>query len=280
MNHVSVILLIGPHVLIISGSKKQHLYAIIFFANSWQLLVSLNYLLFNALLTSFCVEAEWQSYAIKKKALRTTFPEGQQRSTYFLSLPARYALPMQALFTLLHWTLSQGVFVTVIESYTWDGQLFSGVPFLMISAPPCVTCKSPPYLIQIHLLKPMVAVLLGMFMSTLFLFLAFRKHPGYMPTGATCSVVLSAACHQPLADINAATEPVQWGVIPFEDSPPQIQEGNPPKGTSTAMGVVDIEVASSWSIGWLFNDPFFEVDGHCCFTTRTVGLPLIGRKYI
>jgi hypothetical protein len=141
VNHVSASLCDNNQSLIILDSKKLHLYAIIFFANGWQLLLSINYVLFNALLTTFCVEAEWQSYATKKKALRTTFPEGQQRSTYFLSLPARYGLPMQGLFTLIHWTLSQGVFVTVVESYFYDGRLVSGVPFLMISGPPCVTCK-------------------------------------------------------------------------------------------------------------------------------------------
>jgi hypothetical protein len=135
-----------------------------------------------------------------------------------------------------------------------------------------------------HPLTDLTALLLGILAITLFLLVAFREHPGYMPTGATCSLVLSAACHQPLADVNASTEPVQWGVVPFEDAPLQIQllRGKPPEHTSTTTTttVVSAETASLCSIGWLFDDPFVEVDGHCCFSTHTVMLPLSGRTYI
>jgi hypothetical protein len=37
--------------------------SIVFFANMWQLLLSLLNMSLNALLACFCVEAEWQSYA-------------------------------------------------------------------------------------------------------------------------------------------------------------------------------------------------------------------------
>jgi len=87
----------------------------------WQLLLSLLYMSLNALLTCFRVEAEWQSYAVKRKPLRVSSPLKGQRSTYFLSLPLRYALPLMATFTTLHWMLSQSIFLTVLAVYDQRG---------------------------------------------------------------------------------------------------------------------------------------------------------------
>lgn len=87
----------------------------------WQLFLSLLYMSINALLTCFCVENEWQSYALKRKTLRVSSPQGEQRSTYFLSLPWRYGLPLSAASVLLHWTLSQSMFLTALATYKPEG---------------------------------------------------------------------------------------------------------------------------------------------------------------
>jgi hypothetical protein len=42
--------------------------------------------------------------------------------------------------------------------------------------------------------------------------LGLKKHPGYMPIGATCSAVLSAACHGPYND-KTSVKPLRWGVV-------------------------------------------------------------------
>lgn len=52
---------------------------IVFFANTWQLLLSLYYITANALLNCLVVEDEWQNYALKKKPLWVSSPIGLQR---------------------------------------------------------------------------------------------------------------------------------------------------------------------------------------------------------
>lgn len=80
-------------------------------ANSWQLEISILYLLYNTLLTRLCIAVEWSHYGSERKPLRVSCPKGMQRSTYFLSLPFRYSVPLSAYLLLLHWLVSQSVFL-------------------------------------------------------------------------------------------------------------------------------------------------------------------------
>lgn len=101
--------------------------------------------------------------------------------------------------------------------------------------------------------------------------------------GATCSVVISAACHQPLPDDRDAYRfPVQWGAT----SHPYVVHS--PTGTSTPNtgGTSEVESDDNTSIGdgVRTTDPTNGgevegkssnsgravrtiVPGHCCFTT-------------
>ncbi|KAF2824800.1 hypothetical protein CC86DRAFT_295957 [Ophiobolus disseminans] len=203
---------------------KKGFFSIVFFANMWQLLVSLLYINTNALLTCFCVESEWQSFSRKPKSLRVTSPTGQQRSTYFLSLPWRYSLPLMGIFTTLHWTLSQAIFLTVVttykpESYHHD-MIFLGT--------------SPRALI--------LTVSIGLFIMLGFVAMCFRTSDGILPRGGSCSAVISAACHRPSGDGDAAQKPVQWG-------------------EASVYGAETRNV------------------GHCCFTSYEVIPPRSNRKY-
>lgn len=44
-----------------------------------------------------------------------------------------------------------------------------------------------------------------------------RRYATGMPLSATCSGAISAACHPPADDVDAAVQPVQWGVVSIED---------------------------------------------------------------
>lgn len=104
-----------------------------------------------------------------------------------------------------------------------------------------------------------------------------------MPMGATYSVVISAACHQPLPDDRDAYKfPVQWGAI----SHPDVIHS--PTGTSTLnigdTGEVESNNSTSTGDDVCTTDPTNGgevegkssnsgravrpiVPGHCCFTT-------------
>ena len=47
--------------------------------------------------------------------------------------------------------------------------------------------------------------------------MGLRKYPAGMPLAATCSGAISAACHPPAGDDDAAFLPVKWGVVSTKD---------------------------------------------------------------
>jgi len=83
----------------------------VIWANIWQVIVSFLYFVGNALFTCMHVAEEWNGYATERKTLRVSHPEGIQRSSYFISLPFKYGIPMMILITTLHWLISQSVFL-------------------------------------------------------------------------------------------------------------------------------------------------------------------------
>jgi hypothetical protein len=58
---------------------------------------------------------EFRRFSSHRKALRTTDPKGQQRSTYRLSFPWTYALPLALCSSVLHWLVSQSLFISRTE---------------------------------------------------------------------------------------------------------------------------------------------------------------------
>jgi hypothetical protein len=65
---------------------------LVLISNSPQLLLSILYLNYNGLFSCMLAADEWSRFRQTRKSLRVTSPSGQQRSTYFLSLPYKYAI--------------------------------------------------------------------------------------------------------------------------------------------------------------------------------------------
>lgn len=108
----------GPLTMSVTTRSKQ-LWANIIVANSLQLIVSFLYLFYNNILTRQLVADEWTRYLRPdgKKTLRVSSPIGMQRSSYFLSLPWKYAAPLMGFFILLHWLISQGIFLIQTSTF-------------------------------------------------------------------------------------------------------------------------------------------------------------------
>lgn len=83
----------------------------------WQFLVSLLYIAYNALLTCMLVGDEWSRYATQRKTLRVTHPRGIQRSSYFISMPFKYGIPLMICNTILHVLISQSIFIISVTTY-------------------------------------------------------------------------------------------------------------------------------------------------------------------
>ncbi len=200
-------------------------------ANIWQVLVSLCYIAQNVLLSCQLVADEWTGFARERKTLRVSHPVGIQRSTYFVSIPLRYGLPIMALFSLEHWLLSQTTFV--IRVITFD---FTVTPFTTLNGWTTASYS-------------LIPATFAMVLPALFLILqsanAFsRKYPATsaMPLVSTCSLGISANCHRPEGDAEAHLLPVQWGVI--EKSPDGVQ-----KCSFTTLRTVKPPVSGEWVLG-------------------------------
>jgi hypothetical protein len=93
----------------------------ILFANSFQVLVSFLYLFYNNILTRQVAADEFLRFLdgdTDRKALRVSSPKNsEQRSSYFLSLPWKYAIPQMIAFMLLHWLVSQSIFIVLTSAW-------------------------------------------------------------------------------------------------------------------------------------------------------------------
>ncbi|KAF7510338.1 hypothetical protein GJ744_006834 [Endocarpon pusillum] len=165
-------------------------------ANIPQPILSSLYLLFNGVLTSMLLADEWSGYAHKRKPLRVSDPKPGQRSTYFLQLPYRYAVPFLILFAILHWSVSQSIFLAQIASYSKSGEL--------INPAAVSTCGYSPVAIALTLM-------LGTCLALSMVLLSARRYKRGIPLAGSCSAAISAACHG--GEGVDTTAPLQWGVI-------------------------------------------------------------------
>jgi hypothetical protein len=174
-------------------------------ANSFQVLVSFLYLFYNNILTHQIIADELISFLREKKALRVSFPRNSlQRSSYFLSLPWRYALPLMIAFITLHWLVSQSVFTVQTTAYGpgHDGQ---PIPFTNASR----LGYSP--------LGILFTTLLGVVLILALIANSCRRYkyvvPAHFLQMATNSNAISALCSSANEDKEAHLYPVKLGIV-------------------------------------------------------------------
>lgn len=168
-------------------------------SNIPQLAVSFLYYCLNDHLTRCFIAADYNSFAVSRAPLRVSFPQGEQRSTFYLTIPYGYAIPLLGSFTLIHWFISEGLFYVQVMPYDLDA---NPVPSKLL-----ITCGVSTIPLIIGLL----------FAVAIFLIIACICYRSFqdckMPLALGMSVVVSAACHPPCDDLNPAYKPVRWGVV-------------------------------------------------------------------
>lgn len=178
--------------------KAGHLFlvAAVLIANLPQTILSFLYLLLNRLCTNMLLAREWGSYSsattTTPKPLRVSEPRGNyQRSTYFLQVPYRYGIPLILMSAILHWGVSQSLFLAVIITDRADFTISCGY--------------SPP------------AIIFTLIVGTLLLFFAigfgFRKLEEDIPLASSSSAAIAATCHGGKDDDSKL--PLQWGAVDF-----------------------------------------------------------------
>ncbi|KAF2399477.1 hypothetical protein EJ06DRAFT_538344 [Trichodelitschia bisporula] len=177
-------------------------------ANTPQLLLSFLYLTCNGLVTTLCLAQEWSRYALGRKGLRVSAgPEGHQRSTYFLQLPYRFGLPLMAASGILHWLISQSLFLVSIEYWrSGDGGLITDRKLSLI------TCGYSP-------VAMLATLIVSIFIAAAIIVLGRRRLASGMPVAGSCSAAIAAACQpEPEGQGDAVWSKIRWGALPSEGS--------------------------------------------------------------
>lgn len=234
------------------GASGTGLILDVIVANSFQLALSTTYFLYNSLYTAQCAALEWATFVKgEPKSLRVTCPMGQQRSTYYLHLPYRYGIPLTVFSVLMHFLISQSIFLARLTYTTWQGELatggFSDVGF-------------SPRAILTTCLVGFVLILTQIFHS-------LRPLGNRIPVHGNQSAVISAMCHPPFdVDSGLATQ------SPTRSNKDTVATGMITWGV-TRQPVEHVTKDQSGD-ATVQNEP-----GHCTFSLDTVELPVHGKEY-
>ena len=180
-------------------------------ANTPQLILSMLYFSYNSIFTCEMVGREWNNFGRHRQPLRVTWPRGEQKSTYWLSLPYQYGLPLMGVATLLHWLISRAFFLVNIQfinplqaANINTGYFRNGdQQFLSTSI---TQCGWSPIAVIISILLASLVFIVG-------LLFGFRRYHAGPPLVGSCSAAIAAACHcEPDEDKDIVLEPLMWGV--------------------------------------------------------------------
>lgn len=211
----------------------------ILLANAMQLIVSFVYIFYNNVFTCMLLGHEYNQFAVKRKPLRVSRPKGQQRSTYFLSLPYRYSIPLMTSIGALHWLIARSIFLVSIMEYDNTGKEKDS------SSNTCGYSS----------MSIVFALIVGGIMIVALVVNGCRRLDPGMPVASSCSVAISAACHLPIGQEDAALRPIMYGVV--ED---------------TEQGIGTEYFGHS-----IIED---QGHGHPCFSSADVTPLLAGRTYV
>ncbi|KAI2473651.1 hypothetical protein F4781DRAFT_440988 [Annulohypoxylon bovei var. microspora] len=206
---------LSPYTYLVVGLPREDpkgLILNVLLANIPQLIVSILYIFYNTMLSTFLVQREFsRMYRKQRKPLRVSEPVGIQRSSYFISLPLRYGIPLYTTSALIHWLISQSLFLARITAICADGDAEACPGGKADLANSFSTCGYSPIAIVATLIVAGVILVAITAMG-------FRKYDGTMRMVSTNSMAISAACHVLPEDIkDGYLLPVQWGVVEMKN---------------------------------------------------------------
>ncbi|KAI1503677.1 hypothetical protein F5X99DRAFT_87631 [Biscogniauxia marginata] len=185
-------------ILDTNGSGSDDLLRSVLTANLPQLLLSFSYYLYNSLYTRLCVEKEWNAHSTDYRPLCVTDPKGEQVSSYRLQLPYRYSIPLISISALLHFLVSNTLYVFILEggyyminapsSYSTQGSVPPSVPGSGLSDDAYIG-------IGYSTIAILVVLIIAVVLSLIPFVLCWFKIQGPMVLGGCDSIVISAACH-------------------------------------------------------------------------------------
>ncbi|KAI1850745.1 hypothetical protein JX266_004027 [Neoarthrinium moseri] len=189
-------------------------------ANSPQLLLSFCYLAYNNLFTRLQMAKEWSQFSSGYRPLRVTDPKGKQYSTYRLQLPYKYSIPLILCSILLHWMLSNTLYLFISQ-----GGYFSDLQFDLFD--PSLPDRT---VLTVGFSSAALVTMLVLSLALIFVpvLLSMRKLPEGITNVGSNSMAISAACHvSPLSRLGDDSSPRDSQALPsrFETLPPPSSPG-------------------------------------------------------
>jgi len=167
-------------------------------SNLPQTILSFLYLIYNSIFTCMLMGHEWSLFGYNHHPLRVTFPCPGQCSAYWLQLPYTYALPLMTLSALLHWLVSQSLFL--VRADRWDP---FGREILIMMNSVGYSCLAIIFTLALGIFALMTAAVMG-----------YRKFAAEITTVGSCSAAISPACHPWSAESQRITgKKVRWGDV-------------------------------------------------------------------
>lgn len=174
-------------------------------ANIPQIFVALAFLFYNPLLVMLNVNESWLAMCLRRKNLRVRAPLGAQKGAYLLGLPLRMALPWMLVSILLHWLISQSIFLVRVRVMDLKSNYsaFESILNVGFSFLPCFLTAILAFCI---------------FLTTMII--GFTRYPratrGY-PLIGTDSLKISAVCHPPEPmTIEDTQKKLKFGVVSYD----------------------------------------------------------------
>jgi hypothetical protein len=171
-----------------------------------QVVLSIIYFLYMGIMTSMFLAADWSKFAFQPQTLMVSTPSGNQRSTWLLGAPLGWGLALFGFSTLLHWFLSQSIFVVEMTVYNKDGTPKSPPTNRDENDHSHVTnCGYSP----IAIIFSVIAA--GILLLSAVIFMWRRFPEGAPPVVSTCSAAISAACHPTNKHEGIVHDELRWG---------------------------------------------------------------------
>lgn len=189
-----------------SETRNYSLVQCVFLANIVQLIISFIYLFYNNILTHQLLADQWVRFLRPdgKKSLRVSTPLRMQRSSYILSLPLTYSITLMIAMIILHWLVSQSLFVVQTIGFDTDGELLlpsrfngSAVGYSILPIVLATICGG--------------IMVIGLLVNSV-----VRSHQnvpqGFLTWGSS-SAHIESLCQRPDEDFDAHLFPVSIGVV-------------------------------------------------------------------
>lgn len=169
--------------MVIYGGAANPIYMALL-ANIPQVILAVVWLVYQGLITAMFLSSDWARFAFNPQTFMVSTPAGKQRGTWLLGAPLAWGIGFTVVQTLLHWFISQSIFLVQLKLYDSEGKLYESDSLYS-------NCGYSP----IAIIFSVVASIL-LYLSALVL--RHRRLPvGAPPIASTCSAAISAACHMP-----------------------------------------------------------------------------------